>query len=380
MVVHKHGLQTVGKVGAGRRVPPPANIPSLKSSSSAGNLINNSNINSTSTSISSSNSLTLPSSSTNNSVTGVNIVPTGGQGWVAASGKDDSDRFVNFNHHQLFIYDCFFVFCSLINNNNKPSENISTCPSITDSISTTLSASNDFFAPTMTNSNTSCSSNERNGSIHGPITQQQQSNNSTIPIHKDRRQTDPYFAQEFPQLLSATGGGNAVAGNSQQQQSQSAKDQVSPGSRVAGTGYEIGGPGRNNHNQSYQHYKDQGGGPEEEVNLIATNTTLLDGPPASMDPQFSATNRLSNSRNNIKCEFATIFNLYSFLQFNIWFFILCSSFYFNIFESQFSFTRSTTTFFKFKHQCIEHNNKSATKKLCKYLYLYLCFCMFKQNI
>ncbi|KAJ6223719.1 hypothetical protein RDWZM_002264 [Blomia tropicalis] len=280
VVVHKHGLQTVGKVGAGRRVPPPANIPSLKSSSSAGNLINNSNINSTSTSISSSNSLTLPSSSTNNSVTGVNIVPTGGQGWVAASGKDDSD--------------------SLINNNNKPSENISTCPSITDSISTTLSASNDFFAPTMTNSNTSCSSNERNGSIHGPITQQQQSNNSTIPIHKDRRQTDPYFAQEFPQLLSATGGGNAVAGNSQQQQSQSAKDQVSPGSRVAGTGYEIGGPGRNNHNQSYQHYKDQGGGPEEEVNLIATNTTLLDGPPASMDPQFSATNRLSNSRNNIK--------------------------------------------------------------------------------
>ncbi|KAG8183671.1 hypothetical protein JTE90_010144 [Oedothorax gibbosus] len=46
----KHGLQSLGKVGTGRRMPPPANLPSLKSENSG----NNPNI---------------------------NLVPSGGQGW-----------------------------------------------------------------------------------------------------------------------------------------------------------------------------------------------------------------------------------------------------------------------------------------------------------
>ena len=82
MVVPKHGLQTVGKVGAGRRVPPPANIPSLKSSSSASNLTSNTNTASNSNNNSGSNLVN----------SAVNIVPTGGQGW-AATGKDEIERF-----------------------------------------------------------------------------------------------------------------------------------------------------------------------------------------------------------------------------------------------------------------------------------------------
>ncbi|CAG2108986.1 unnamed protein product, partial [Medioppia subpectinata] len=54
-VAPKHGLQTLGKVGAGRRMPPPANLPSLKSQTT-----------------------------TNQNIT---LVPTGGQGW--GSGKDE---------------------------------------------------------------------------------------------------------------------------------------------------------------------------------------------------------------------------------------------------------------------------------------------------
>ncbi|RWS14398.1 protein PRRC2C-like isoform X7 [Dinothrombium tinctorium] len=50
-VAPKHGLQTLGKVGAGRRIPPPANLPSLKSENAGNN----------------------PS---------INLVPSGGQGWV----------------------------------------------------------------------------------------------------------------------------------------------------------------------------------------------------------------------------------------------------------------------------------------------------------
>lgn len=50
----KHGLQSLGKVGAGRRMPPPANLPSLKSENSG----NNPNI---------------------------SLVPSGGQGWGSAT-------------------------------------------------------------------------------------------------------------------------------------------------------------------------------------------------------------------------------------------------------------------------------------------------------
>lgn len=57
LVVPKHGLQTLGKVGAIRRIPPPVNFPSLKSESSG----NNSNI---------------------------NLVPSGGQGWVKDKSPD----------------------------------------------------------------------------------------------------------------------------------------------------------------------------------------------------------------------------------------------------------------------------------------------------
>lgn len=52
----KHGLQSLGKVGAGRRMPPPVNLPSLKSENSG----NNPNI---------------------------SLVPSGGQGWGSA-GKE----------------------------------------------------------------------------------------------------------------------------------------------------------------------------------------------------------------------------------------------------------------------------------------------------
>jgi hypothetical protein len=55
-VAPKHGLQTLGKVGAGRRMPPPANLPSLKSQNSGQN-------------------------------PNINLVPTGGQGW--GSGKEE---------------------------------------------------------------------------------------------------------------------------------------------------------------------------------------------------------------------------------------------------------------------------------------------------
>ncbi|CAG2170186.1 unnamed protein product [Oppiella nova] len=54
-VAPKHGLQTLGKVGAGRRMPPPANLPSLKSQTT-----------------------TTPN---------ITLVPTGGQGW--GSGKEE---------------------------------------------------------------------------------------------------------------------------------------------------------------------------------------------------------------------------------------------------------------------------------------------------
>lgn len=50
----KHGLQSLGKVGTGRRMPPPANLPSLKSENSG----NNPNI---------------------------SLVPSGGQGWGSAT-------------------------------------------------------------------------------------------------------------------------------------------------------------------------------------------------------------------------------------------------------------------------------------------------------
>lgn len=50
----KHGLQSLGKVGTGRRMPPPANLPSLKSENSG----NNPNI---------------------------SLVPSGGSGWGSAT-------------------------------------------------------------------------------------------------------------------------------------------------------------------------------------------------------------------------------------------------------------------------------------------------------
>ncbi|XP_054157893.1 homeobox protein 5-like isoform X2 [Oppia nitens] len=57
-VAPKHGLQTLGKVGAGRRMPPPANLPSLKSQTT----------------------------STQN----ITLVPSGGQGW--GQGKEEDSR------------------------------------------------------------------------------------------------------------------------------------------------------------------------------------------------------------------------------------------------------------------------------------------------
>lgn len=66
----KHGLQSLGKVGAGRRMPPPVNLPSLKSENSG----NNPNI---------------------------SLVPSGGQGWGSAGkekGKSpEENRFVLFS-------------------------------------------------------------------------------------------------------------------------------------------------------------------------------------------------------------------------------------------------------------------------------------------
>ncbi|RWS30673.1 protein PRRC2C-like isoform X6, partial [Leptotrombidium deliense] len=56
-VAPKHGLQTLGKVGAGRRIPPPANFPSLKSENAGNNPC-------------------------------ISLVPSGGQGWV--KDKDES--------------------------------------------------------------------------------------------------------------------------------------------------------------------------------------------------------------------------------------------------------------------------------------------------
>lgn len=69
IIVPKHGLQTVGKVGVARRVPPPANV-GLKSTTNTDN--NNSNNN--------------EQESANN----INIIPTGGQGWATASKEEES--------------------------------------------------------------------------------------------------------------------------------------------------------------------------------------------------------------------------------------------------------------------------------------------------
>ena len=58
IVTRQHGLQSLGKVGSVRRMPPPANLPSLKSENSGND----------------------PS---------INLVPTGGSGW-GTKEKDTS--------------------------------------------------------------------------------------------------------------------------------------------------------------------------------------------------------------------------------------------------------------------------------------------------
>ncbi|XP_054706372.1 protein PRRC2C-like isoform X2 [Uloborus diversus] len=65
----KHGLQSLGKVGTGRRMPPPANLPSLKSENSG----NNPNI---------------------------SLVPSGGQGWGSTTKEKGKAEETNGNQQQ----------------------------------------------------------------------------------------------------------------------------------------------------------------------------------------------------------------------------------------------------------------------------------------
>ncbi|GIX74504.1 protein PRRC2B [Caerostris darwini] len=65
----KHGLQSLGKVGTGRRMPPPANLPSLKSENSG----NNPNI---------------------------SLVPSGGQGWGSTTKEKSKTEETNGNQQQ----------------------------------------------------------------------------------------------------------------------------------------------------------------------------------------------------------------------------------------------------------------------------------------
>lgn len=69
VVQPKHGLQSLGKVGTGRRMPPPANLPSLKSENSG----NNPNI---------------------------SLVPSGGQGWGSSTKEKGKPEETNGSQQQ----------------------------------------------------------------------------------------------------------------------------------------------------------------------------------------------------------------------------------------------------------------------------------------
>ena len=130
--------------------------------------------------------------------------------------------------------------------------------------------------PSTTKSNSSKSPSQSGPMHHSSSNEKLTPLRQPTSVGPDRRQADPYFAQEFPQLSSTIGGNSS--------QPQSAKDisNVRQGSRggIGGIG-PYHGEGIDTHRQNHSNlsyiYKDTGpSGAEEDVSLPATNM-LSDG-------------------------------------------------------------------------------------------------------
>lgn len=231
-----------------------------------------------------------------------------------------------------------FLISSSVSNSTKPES--STCPSTADSASSPASSTtNDFTAsvpaatnvapvpaaiiPPTTGGISSVKSGLQPGvPLHSSASSERLASLRHPNVGGDRRQADPYFAQEFPQLsATTTAGGNST-------QPQSAKDlsnqrQGSRGGHVgvggqqhlrdrddpplpgaAATSHRPIAVGNNQAGNSYN-YKDTGPpGAEDDISLLGTsnNSSTLDGPfNANSSSRQSGRNKSMFCENSIPC-------------------------------------------------------------------------------